>query len=51
MDENGEQSTAISWANPVDERKNERLISPNFLYPSSQHWGEKVPKMTVDDFD
>lgn len=50
-DENGQQSTATSWANPVDERKNERLISPNFLYPSSQHWGEKVPKMTVDDFD
>lgn len=50
-DENEQQATVISWANGAEERQNEQLISPSFIYPSSEHWGEKIPRMTVDDFD
>jgi hypothetical protein len=50
-DENEKESRVISWANSGEERQKEQPISPSFVYPSPQHWGEKIPKMTVDDFN
>lgn len=50
-DENEKASGVTWWANGAEEKQKEQLISPSFIYPSSQHWGETIPKMTVDDFD
>jgi hypothetical protein len=50
-DENGKTFSVIQWSNAAEERQKEEQISPIFLYPSSQYWGQKVLRLTVDDFE